>query len=171
MAEVKGKFISLSVNLMSLYPEAQKQANEYLKEKTGKDAKGLDLEGWYDTKDYDYLMNLYASVSRTGIKALVTLGKNVYPTIKRTVGLPEHLKTPLDFIKFEADGFLMNHRGLDVLPRKFIKVAEGEVIMKAVAPGYNEKLYEGVFLGILEMIGIKTGKVENLGDSVLKITW
>jgi hypothetical protein len=43
--------------------------------------------------------------------------------------------------------------------------------MKAVAPGYNEKLYEGVFLGILEMIGIKTGKVENLGDSVLKITW
>ena len=31
--------------------------------------------------------------------------------------------------------------------------------MEAPAPGYDCRLYEGVYLGILEMIGIRSGKV------------
>jgi hypothetical protein len=77
----------------------------------------------------------------------------------------------LDFIKFEAEGFLSNHQGKDVIPRKFIKAEEGEVVVKAPAPGYNEKLYEGVFLGILKMCGVENGKVVNVGDSTFHITW
>jgi len=53
----------------------------------------------------------------------------------------------------------MNHRGADVRPRTFITTKDHLVVVRAPAPGYNQKLYEGVFLGILEMCGITTGKV------------
>ena len=55
---------------------------------------------------------------------------------------------------------------------------DGHVIVQAPAPGYNSKLYEGVYLGILEMCGVKTGKViqtqsQENGDptSEFDITW
>lgn len=171
MAQVKGKFIILAFNLMTLYPKAQEDANSYFNENIGKNVRELDLEGWYDTKHFNYIMELYAKNSKTGSMAIVTLGKNVYPTIKRTFGLPEHLKTPVDFLRYEAEGFMLNHKGTDVKPREFLKVSDSEIIVRAVAPGYNEKLYEGVFLGILNMIGVTTGKVENIGNSTFKITW
>lgn len=85
----------------------------------------------------------------------------VYPTIKRTAGLPPSLKTPLDFLKFEAEGLLANHRGADVRPRKFMKAVDREVVVDAPAPDERSKLYEGVFLGILEITGVKTG-LQNL---------
>jgi hypothetical protein len=171
MAEVKGKFITLGCSLMTVYPEAQTKANNYLKKETGRGWNELEQEGWYDTKIFNEVMELYAKSSLTGIKAIVTLGRKVYPTIKKSVGIPDNIKTPLDFIKFEAKGFLLNHKGDDVIPRKIIKSIDKEVIVQAPAPGYNEKLYEGVFLGILEMCGITTGKVENIGKSTFKITW
>ena len=48
---------------------------------------------------------------------------------------------------------------------------ENEIVMYAPAPGYDENLYIGVWLGILEMIGITTGNVEELGNHTYKITW
>jgi hypothetical protein len=170
MAQVKGKFISLGLHLMGAYADAQKKAEAALKAATGKSGSELDPEGWYDTKVFDQVMKIYAEASITKGKAIVTLGKKVYPTIKATAGLPPHLKTPLDFIKFEADGFLANHQGAGVTPRKFIKAVDKEVVMMASAPGYDATLYEGVFLGILEMCGVKTGKVVRDGDK-LTITW
>lgn len=159
MAEVKGKFITLAGNLMTLYEKYQQIADEKLYKNIGKHFNQLDPEGWYDTKYFNTFMEEYAKGSPTGEFAIVTLGRNIYPTIKKTAGLPPDIKTPLDLIIFEAKGFELAHRGADVKPRKFIKKRDGHVIVQAPAPGYSQKLYEGVFRGILEMYDIKTGKV------------
>lgn len=159
MAKVKGKFIALAGHLMSPYKEAQKICDNLLFEKTGRHYLQLEQEAWYDTEIFnDFMMN-YASVSENKEEAIVCLGKKVYPLIKQTVGFPSSIKTALDLIIFEAEGFELNHKGGDVIPRKFIKKEEGHVIVQAPAPGYSQKLFEGVFLGILQMYGIKTGKV------------
>ena len=69
-----------------------------------------------------------------------------------------------------------NEVGSDTIFQKNIKLKisgekENEVTMYAPAPGYDENLYIGVWLGILEMIGITSGKVEELGDHTYKIIW
>ncbi|WP_371805366.1 hypothetical protein [Candidatus Lokiarchaeum ossiferum] len=178
MAKVKGKFISLAVSLMGAYKEAQAKADEYIFKQTNLHYNKLDQEGWYDTKIFAHAMDAYAKASPTGDRAYVTLGQKVYPTIKKTSGLPPTLKTPLDYILFEAEGFKANHKGNGLKPRKFIKKDEGDVIVEAEAPDYSCKLYKGVFLGILEMAGINTGKVEQTkcttkGDATCEfhITW
>lgn len=171
MAEIKGKFIAFCFGLMSIYPDAQKKADDYLFQETGIHWKEIDNEGWYDTKIFQETISNYTKVSLSGKNALKTLGKNIYSVVKRTNSMPDNLKTPLDYVQYEAEGFLQNHRGGDIVPRAFIKLTDGEVIVKITAPGYDEKLYEGVYLGLLEMAGVKTGKVENIGDGTLKITW
>ncbi len=171
MADVKGKFITLGVRLMSAYPDAQKKANAEVLKQTGRTGDQLEPEGWYPTALFDQVMKLYSGASASKDMAIVTLGRNVYPTIQATVGLPPHLQTPLDFIKFEAEGFLDNHRGAGVVPRKILKSVDREVVIDARAPGYSDKLYEGVYLGILEMLGIRTGKVERTNGSTFRITW
>jgi predicted hydrocarbon binding protein len=158
MPGVKGRWFGLAASLMSLYKEQLDQAKNELHKKVGKTLAELDPEEMYDTKIFDIFMEAYAKGSPSKEKALITLGRNVYPTIKKIGGIPEHIKTPLDLIKFEALGFLENHTK-DVKPRKFIKAEEGNVIVEAPAPGYNCRLYEGVFFGILEMNNIKSGKV------------
>ncbi len=172
-AEVKGKFITLAGHLMSLFKDGLSTADQELYSKTGKHFNELDPEGWYDTKIFNTFMETYARVSPLKEKAIVNLGRMVYPTIQKTVGLPKDLKSPLDFILFEAEGFLDNHRGNDVVPRKFIKKEEKNVVVQAPAPGYNPKLFEGVFYGILEMNGIRNGKVElcDAGTCEFRITW
>lgn len=159
MAEIKGKFISLTLGLMSSYREAFSAAENLVYRETGKRPGALDPENWYPVKIFDEAMRIYAGASITGENALVTLGREVYPTIKRTSGLPERLRTPLDFILYEAEGFLANHRGEGVRPRVFIYAREGDVLVQAPAPGYNARLYQGVYLGILEMCRVTTGKV------------
>lgn len=178
MADVKGKFISLSVALMGLYKDGQTEANNLVKARTGLSASQLDPEGWYNTTIFNDVMETYAKHSVTGDRAIVTLGRNVYPTIKKTAGLPPHLKTPLDFLKFEAEGFMLNHRGADVTPRKFVRAVERDILVQAPAPGYNALLYVGVYLGILEMTGVSTGEVVQTksmrkGDATdeFHITW
>lgn len=159
MAELRGKWITLAGSFMTLYKDQQKKADEYLFSQTGKHWNEVDQEGWYDTKIFGRFLDCYAEGSITGEKALVTLGRQIYPTIKKTVGLPPQLKTAFDLMKFEAEGFLQNHRGFDVKPRKFVKVEDRDIVVQAPAPGYNAKLYEGVYLGILELCGVKSGKV------------
>ncbi|HNI25295.1 MAG TPA: hypothetical protein PLJ29_02985 [Leptospiraceae bacterium] len=176
MAEVKGKFITLSCTLLETKPKAKQEALQKVKEMTGKEFDELDPEGWYDTKVFQAVFNsIEANTSVLLAKAAIKLiGQKVYPTIEKTAGLPLHLKTPLDFIKFEAEGFLQNHRGADVQPRKIIAAVDGNVVIQANSPGYSPLLIEGVFLGILEMCGIRTGKVdmkEEDGNCVYYITW
>ncbi|MBF0104818.1 MAG: hypothetical protein HQM16_05780 [Deltaproteobacteria bacterium] len=174
MAEVKGKFITLAASLMSLYKETRVEADKPLFAATGKHWNELDPEGWYDATLFSAFMEKYAEASPTKDQAIVTLGKNVYPTIKKTAGLPAEIKTPLDLIVFEAVGFQLNHRGSDVRKRVFIKKENGHVIVQAPAPGYSQKLYEGVFLGILEMFGIKNGQVimtKGAPEFEYEITW
>lgn len=158
MAKIKGKFITLTVALMTLYKEAQNEAKEILTQKFG--TSSLDPEEFYDTSIWNQIMEKYATSSPTGDRAYLTLGRKIYPTIDKTVGLPENLKTPLDLIVFEGEGFELNHSGEGVIPRTWIKKEDGHVIVEAPAPGYNCKLYEGVFLGILEMKNVTDGKVE-----------
>lgn len=171
MANVKGRFITLTGMLMAAYPAKLAEANVFLKENLGKTHDELDPEEWLDAKYLNHLLVKYAEASAIKEKAIITMGRNVYPTIKKAGGLPPHLKTPLDFILFEAEGFLANHQGDDVIPRRFISQRDGEVIVHAPAPGYSSKLYEGVFLGILKMCGVETGNVQVIDIDTFKITW
>lgn len=177
MAQVKGKFITLTGALMSTYPEELAIADQALFKKIQKHWNELDPEGWYETSLFQLFMETYMKASPLKENALVNLGKKVYPTIKKTVGLP-HLPNPQDFLKYEAEGFLDNHRGSDIRPRRILHCNHGSFLVEAPAPGYHSKLYEGVFLGILEMCGITTGKVvqtkcQEKGDvtSEFHITW
>jgi hypothetical protein len=61
-----------------------------------------------------------------------------------------------------------------VKPRKILVAEDKNVVIEANSPGYSPVLIEGVFLGILEMSMIKTGKVEcktENGNSVYYIKW
>jgi len=177
MSEVRGKYITLAGSLMGLYPQKRAEVDTLLFAQTGKHYNELEPEGWYDTKWIKMFLDKYVEASTTGANAVVTFGRKIYPTIK--AGLPHNLKTPLDFIKFEAEGFLSAHRGPEIKPRKFIKTTEGDVIIQAVVPPWhNSKMYEGVYIGILEMCGVKNGKVvqtksQEKGDGITEfhITW
>ncbi len=120
MAEIKGKFVMLACSLLETKPEAKAQALANVKRLTGSEWNELDPEGWYDTKVLNSVFEAIEGTSSPILAwaAIKVIGQNVYPTIEKTVGLPKSLKTPLDFVKFEAEGFLANHRGADVIPRQ-----------------------------------------------------
>lgn len=162
MLKVKGKFISLAGYLMSSNKNAKMKCDALLYEKIERTSMQLDPEEWYDNQILTDFIKIYSDFSEDSEQAIICLGKKVYPLIKQTIGLPEFIKSPLDLMLFEAEGFLQNNKGEGIIPRKFIKKEEGHVIVQAPAPiptKENQKLFEGVFLGILQMYGIKTGKV------------
>ena len=68
MSEIKGRFIMLVAALVGLYPDKQKEADDYLMKKTGKTWKALDPEGWYDMAIFR------ASVKISGHSVLSILG-------------------------------------------------------------------------------------------------
>ncbi|MEW6139381.1 MAG: hypothetical protein AB1733_14205 [Thermodesulfobacteriota bacterium] len=180
MAEVRGKFITLACDLIKTKPEARQAAISSVVNLTGKDPYSLDPEGWYDTGVFEAVFKAIEQNSKgiMGWASIKVIGQLVYPTIKATVGLPEHLRTPLDFVKFEADGFLHNHRGPDIVPRRFIKTDQGDVVVEAPSPGYSCILIEGVYEGILQMCGVADGRVKQTkcvrrGDSTCEyhLTW
>ncbi|MBC7921289.1 MAG: hypothetical protein H7Z75_09395 [Ferruginibacter sp.] len=172
MAEVKGISIMVCGDLMSPDQKHIQKANQYLQILTGKASyKELHPSEWYDVRVYEYFMDTFAEASVTGEYALVILGKRIYPRLNKLGVLPKSLTTPLDFIQYEAQGFLDNHRGAGVVPRRFIKATAGEVIVHAPAPGYNSKLYEGIYLGILDVCGVKTGKVKITAKDTFHISW
>jgi|GEM_PF-560430 len=179
MAEVKGKFITLACDLIKSKPVARQAAVDSIIGLTGKGPYELDPEGWYDTKVFQAVFGAIEANTEgiMGWAAIKVIGQLVYPTIKATVGLPPELRTPLDFIRFEADGFMLNHRGPDVVPRKFIKTDERDVVVAASSPGYDCTLIEGVFEGILHVCNLD-GRAKQIqcvkkGDStcVYHITW
>ncbi len=156
MAEIKGKFITRSCSLLQTKPSVKENVLNVVKKMTGKDFHELEPEGWYNT---DIMKEIFESIKKNTTKiiyksALLLIGKSVYPAIKKSVGLPDDIKTPLDLIKFESKGFIRNHRGPGVIPRKILGEKDGEVIIEAPSPGYDCLLTEGVFLGILEMFEV-----------------
>lgn len=175
MVKVHGKYITICARLMTLYKDAQKKADQELFRKIGKHYEELEPEGWYDIELIDLFMNAYKKASPTGRTAMVTMGRQIFPLIKRTVGLPD-FKTPLDAFKYESQTFLMDHKDDEystVIPRKILKAEKGHVIIEAPSPGYDPLLFKGVYVGILEMLGIKTGKVELIDESksIFEIKW
>jgi len=171
-AEVKGKFFQLAAQLMTSVSEKHlKLANKALVDILGLAWNELDPEEYYPTTLFGLFVDTYAQAVGNADDAIIRLGKRVYPTIKCTVGLPDCLKTPKEFIKFEAAGYLLNHQGTDIISRKIIEETDNSITMYAPSVGYNEKLYEGVWLGILEMINVNTGRVEKVGEHTYRISW
>jgi predicted hydrocarbon binding protein len=159
MAEVRGNLIQLTGSLMSMYADVQKKADDALFAKTGKHWNQYSINDWVDAKFWDLFMTSYAEGSPSGERAFLTLGRSIYPTIKKAGQIPAEINTVVKMLEFEGEGFKNYHRGSDVKHRKFLKVKEGDVLVEAPSPGYNCKVIEGVFLGIVEMFNIKTGKV------------
>ena len=180
MAQIKGKFITMACSLLELNPEAKAEALHEVKSLTGKEWNQLEPEGWYDTSVYEAIFQItekhYGSLMAWS--AIKVMGRRVYPTIAKTVGFPEELHTPLDWLKWEGNSFLDDHKGKDVVPRKFIRTDPGHVVVEGISPGYNCILIEGVYEGIFGMCNITNYTVKQTrcvkkGDPVCEydITW
>jgi hypothetical protein len=180
MAQVKAKFIQLACNFLSSSPDTQRDAIANVERKVGKPYKELDPEAYYDTSVLDVVfkeIDRHESEFMARVRKKV-IGQEVYSTIKFSVGIPEHIKTPLDHVKFEAEGFLLNHKGADVVPRKILLAEDHHVVIEAPSPGYDCTWIEGVFEGILRMTGhsgktVKQTACVKKGDRtcVFDITW
>jgi len=144
---------------MSLYKKQQKEADDQLFKKTGKYFKELDPDGFYDVEIFEAFIQKYTKASYTGEKALLTLGKRIPPHIKKTQGIPPDIDTALKLILFSAKQFAYDHQGLS--PIKIMRAKEGEVHLRLPNIGYNCLMIEGVYLGILNIFGIKTGKIDH----------
>ena len=161
MVEVKGKFITLAAGFIRIYPQYFQKADQRIYEATGLHQHELDPEGWYDVRLYTYLMECYVEASPTKERALITLGRAIYPAIKRTVGFPPELTTPMDFVEFEAQAYLDNLRGPGIRPRKITRVSDRHVVVKFRMDEQPCKIGEGVYQGILEIAGYPNGTVEH----------
>ena len=159
MAETKGKLIILCGRLMVLYKDSLKEADNELFKRVGLHYNELDPEGWYDTKLFALFIDKYAEASITKENAIITLGKSMYPQIKRMGGLPNHIKTPIDLLKYSVETFLKNHRGREVRPKKLVEAINGRVVIHGTNPYFSQKLCKGVYLGILGMYNVKNPKV------------
>ena len=157
--------------------DAKAKANQVLFSKIGKHYDELDPEGWYDGELLEIFLNTYIEASPSGKNALVTMGRNIFPILKKTVGLPD-FKNPLEAFKFESQTFLMDHKDDEiskVIPREIIKLEDRHVIIKAPVPAkcYDVLLYKGVYLGVLNLFGITAGRVEIIDEenSIFEIKW
>jgi hypothetical protein len=180
MAMLKGKFITMACSLLELNPKAKLEVAQGIKDMTGMEWKDLPSEDWFEAEVEESIFKVVEKHNSPVMAASIikAMGRRVFPTISKTTGFPEDLKTPLDFLKWEGESFLRDHKGSDVVPRKFIKTDPGHVIVEAVSPGYNCIHIEGVFEGILKMCKINEFKVEQTrcvknGDPVCEydITW
>ena len=160
MTEIKGKFIMLTKRLVEAYPGALDKADQQLFTSTGKHCDELDPEGWYDTQHYRNFISAYVEASPAKEEAMITLGKNIYPTIKRTAGFPPELITPMDYLQFESRGYTENLRGPGVEPRVFTKNEKGHVIIRTKMLEQHCKVLEGVYMGIMKLAGVSNSKIE-----------
>jgi hypothetical protein len=180
VAEVRGKFITMACSLLSLSQEAKSEALEIIRDLTGEEWDSLAPEGWYDTS---VLQAVFGATqehcgSVTGLAVIKVMGKQVYPTIARTAGFPSTLETPLDWLEWEGQSFLNDHRGTDVVPRRFLVTEPGHVVVETDPVGYDCILTEGVFEGILDMCHVNPYQViqkrcVKKGDTICgyDITW
>lgn len=177
MDELRGKFISVVCKLLETKPEVKAAVLDYVLKQTGKPCDQIDSEGWYPVEVFAGACRVVEEkttpiLARAALKAM---GTKIYPAIKATVGLPPHLKTPSDFLRFEAEGYLVSYRGPSVHPREVIKDEPNAYSLQADMPqGVPIPLMEGVFLGILQIAGVYNGSVrveEKNGHVYYHITW
>ena len=181
MGQIRGKFVDMVINYISSRPDIQEKAKQGVLNLTGHHPSQLEPDGWYDAKVLNSVFEtIRANTDRISADIMIQVaGMEIYYVLKETADLPPGLDTALDWIKFEADGFLANHKGPDVVPRKFIKAENGHVIVDAPSPGYDCTFIEGCFMGILRMNKQYDGKVTQTkcvkknGDStcVFDIRW
>jgi predicted hydrocarbon binding protein len=105
-------------------------------------------------------LDTYCQSSVSGEKALITLGRNIFPTKKKLGDLPDDISTALDLLVFSTMSFTEDHRGTGIRPVKIIKAVDGEAVFDIPDHGYDCRVDEGVYQGILGMFGIENGKVE-----------
>lgn len=180
MDKLRGKFITMAGFAMSLYKDEQSKADAWLKSKVGKGYRDLEPDGWYDLEIFIKFLETYAKASPTGEQAYVTTGRQVFPTAKSAGALPPNLSKPVDFLEFEFNLYLMSLEGPNIHPRKLLQATDGDIRIEVKNPPYLafDRLMEGVFLGAVEMAGVKNAKVEQTkcaqkGDAVCeyRITW
>ncbi len=177
-AQVRGNIVNLTGMLMNLNPEIQQKADALLFKKTGKHWDELTPDDWVETAIWNSFMKIYAENSISGIRALVMLGRKIYPTIQKAGGLPPSVETAGEMLKLECDTFLDYHKGPDVKKRQILLYEPGHLKIKAYSPGYTCSVIEGVYMGILDMYGIRNGRVVQTecvhrGDEacIFDITW
>src|SRR4030042_4184741 len=105
MPEVRGKFIKLVGALMSLYPAQREKADAVLLERTGKHWDELQPTDWYEADIYRVFLDTYCESSVTGQKALLTLGKNIFPTKKKLGELPDDVGSAIDLLIYSTKSF------------------------------------------------------------------
>ncbi len=178
MPQVRGKFIRLAGGLMSLYPEQREKADDFLAGSTGKHWDELDPSEWFEADIYGVFLDTYCESSVTGEKALITLGRNIFPTKKKLGELPDDIDSALDLLVYSTKSFTDDHRGPGIRPVRIIKASDGEAMFDIPDHGYDCRVDEGVYLGILGMFGIEDGAVEQekckkRGDPScrFRITW
>jgi hypothetical protein len=183
MIEVRGKFLLLAGGMMTRYPGAKEKALRVLMEKTGQQLEDVDPDGWYDSELYQAFLDAYCDDPEIkeayGDDALVSFAKAVFPTLDLLEQVPAEAKeTPLDLIRHSTQSFADDHRGEGIRPIEVIKAEEGDVLLDIPYCGYDCTYGEGVYLGILEMLDIENGEVEQTkcykkGDPscMFHITW
>jgi hypothetical protein len=178
MPEIRGKFIRLAGSLMTLYPEQRDKADAFLYAATGKHWDNLEPDQWYDAEIYKVFLENYCSGSITGQKALLTLGRKIFPTKKKLGELPPDIKTPLEMLIYSTRSFTEDHGGDGIRPVRIIRAEERDVILDIPDHGYDCMVDEGVYIGILEMFGIEDRHIEQIkckkkGDVScrFRITW
>jgi hypothetical protein len=160
MPEVRGKFIELAGTLMTLYPGARQEADAVLEQRTGRHWDELDPDEWFDADIFAVFLDTYCGSSAAGDDALITLGKRIFPTKRKLGELPDEIGGALELLKFSTRSFTDDHRGPGIRPIRIVRAEEGDVVVDVPYPGYDCRVSNGVYLGILGMFGIKGGKVE-----------
>jgi len=173
MVEIQGKFITLAGMLLADKPEVLATINEFIEEETGCTHLELDPNDYYDIEIWIKLLQHYRNSFDDHDQSLVDLGKRFYPTMKRTGDIDIiNSKNPLDYLRDEinkSDEMIKGANG--ALQKKIIEENDNEVIMLAPSINTGSFLHIGVWLGLFEMLDIKTGGVEDLGNHKFRIYW
>jgi hypothetical protein len=160
MVEARAKFIILVARLMEPHGEALADADDRLYRETGKHWDQLAPEDWYDIKLCNRFIEAYVEASGLGDRALVRVGREMYPTIKKTSGLPPWLKTTADYLRHETVVYMASVRGRGVAPRRIMRMEDGHAVIEAKIRAWDCRIQEGVYLGVLDLAGVKEGRVE-----------
>lgn len=161
-----------------LYPKALETINSTLIRYTGKAWNKLDPNEFYDIRLFSECLQSYSSATKMGTKAISVFGRHFYPTIQSTYGIPPQIKTITDHLKYESEMFIKTHQGVNVEPRKITAKSEKEIQVLTKSVGYDPILFQGVFIGVFQTIGIRSVVVTHTKRQVsyndyneFKITW
>ena len=181
-AKVRGNILQLFASVLAgsgLAPKQAELVKDVIKRRTGKDVSQLSEQDFYSC-DIEQeieveLSKLRGAISMRGLMRLA--GTKVYPdyvipTMQADNKLPSGLVVPgnpTPLLKFEADGFLYFHEG--VQPRKFIELKQKRIVVDAKSP-HNRQFMEGVFEGICNLtVGKRKSVISSTEDFIFTIEW